>query len=724
MDSSDDNEEFERRIGDLDRKLRVLEYNLSQASQDTIKDSLTPHQRHIDYLSEYEEEDYDECTLELPFMNKGKKPSTLTSGFKGGELKIEPLIGSLGIPAGIVSLDLNDYDENDFIDYDQDYSDSDEDSDDDSALDNAFNTNYNTDDDSENGDAGGIGGQSNVNGGSRNGKSTNYRDENGNSEHVRHYSGKQDGQNYKANNRTTRPATMPTYKASEPTALKVGNSPIFNPEKRWSDFATQRISELDIDPKTEPKRHSLVLSKSISNSGGFYIAMQDYIPDDTDYIQLLHGDLIKMKTDWGVNLHTLEQGKIDPKYLLGVTAEVVVEMLTKMNISQVVLKDIEGLVDGFDENTNIDTFNPREDPEDIIPIPKLRSYKSSHCIESEDPTLFFCWKEKSDRVAVFGSFNNYEKVVPLFFDSVSKVFVAFCESVQSNGDYCYFRFLVDDVWRTDQSIPQQLVGDEVYNYLLMTCGEIQGRLAITKYEPVRFKILPRMILLDQCEANSSEFNLDSSQIYLAIEELMVINEEFKHLRVDSGISVSSKMIANECTEPLLNSASTLGDIHYACYTYQCKNDGLCYSLSCSKPTLIGTNWNGSSNTSSALKVKRTKPLSLYIPVEPALPGEDDFINRNSLVLGPLVSPTNSNGSDYDMEFGHKSIECLVEDYIKRVDPTYDIYEKLSELGNVLEPSDSSIELLNTDDWYSPTMKGSSGPVDKEFTLDNSIVFLK
>ena len=698
MDSSSENEEFERQIVDLDKKLRILEFNLSQQSQDTIKDSLTPHQTRMEYVSE-QEEDYDECTLELPFM-------------KNFGAKIEPLVGSLGIPSNITGLNLQDYTDDDFIDYDEYNTDSEDSSSDDEQCTESINYTLRPRDDDDSDDEGDFkSGQPSSSNTLK--KSMHTTSNNDTTEHVRYHSGNFDGKGYKANRLSilinTRPLTMPaSYK-------QLDTVPVVR-EKRWSNYAMERIGELDFNQQSL-KRDSILTPQSISIKGGFFIAMQDYMPDDCDYIKLLHGDLIKMKSDWGVNLHTLEQGKINSDYLLSVTSEVVIEMLTRMNISEVVLKDIEGLVDGFDSYSS--ASSEISVMEDIIKSKPSKNFKSTHCIQSDPPTIFFCWNGKCDRVAVYGSFNNYEKVVPLFFDSSSKVYVAFCESFQPNGDVCYFRFLVDDSWRIDDIIPSEIINGEIYNCLVMNCGEIQAKKVVIKREPVRFKVLPRMILLEQ-EVDGCELIIDSSEIDKAIWELGTGVDPFeKHLRIDSGISMASKLNGEDFgLSSAISSMST--SAIYSCYSYNCANLGNCYSISC----------NRVEREIPSIAKQERRPSTIYIPNEVEFDSnEDDFFNSRHSISRPVVSPSNSsNESDYDCEFPHHEITYFVEDYIKEVDPSYNVFDKLSELGNIsdipdLQLSESSVELEENVDWYSPTFSGQNNQVDNDFQLDTCNLFL-
>lgn len=71
----------------------------------------------------------------------------------------------------------------------------------------------------------------------------------------------------------------------------------------------------------------------------------------------------------------------------------------------------------------------------------------THCIVSGDNVtcIYFVWKYGGNSVSVWGSFNNWTKCIPLFYDSSSELFVAFVECTDlSQGDTCFFRFVVDD----------------------------------------------------------------------------------------------------------------------------------------------------------------------------------------------------------------------------------------------------------------------------------------
>ena len=714
MDSSDDNDEFERQINDLDKKLRVLEYNLSQASQDTVTDYLTPHARPVEFQSESEQEDYDDCTYELPFMNSGSNT-----------LKIEPLVGSLGIPTNIVGLSLKDYTEEDFIDYD--YSDSDEDEE---KLDSGcrpsaeFRENGEDDDDTDfqpnsspfslfGGNPGHINVIRFLNGTNRHSAEGTSSSGAKTNSHAMKRKTCANGFSQSKLDYPARPRTIPSLNSNE----MVGT--LIHKQKRWSNFASDRISELDIDANKPVQRKSTILTtNSVSNRGGFFIAMQDINSDDTDYIQIQHGDLIKMNAEWGVNLHTLEKGKINSDCLLSVTSEVVVEMLTRMNISEMVLKDIEGLVDGFDEAANIENETKVENPvsNQAITQKESRNFKSTHCIESETPTMFFCWKGNCQRVAVYGSFNNYEKVVPLFFDSSSKVYVAFCESQQQNGDVCYFKFLVDDdFWKIDDTIPCQVIDGDVYNYIPMNCGEIQAKFVVIKTESVRYKVLPRMITIEQAELHSNQISIDSTEINDAIHELDPRFEPiFKHVRIDSAISVSS----NRCNLPIQNRTNDVAS--FKCYSFNCVTTGFCYALSCSNFSRHEV-----LHISKRPTNLRLETLENNIDVDSDV--EQEFLmNRQSLVMGPIVSPTNSsNESDYDFDFPQEKIEYLVEDYIRCIDPSYDVFDKLSNLGDIshLDSSDNSVDISESVDWYSPPFTAQSEELETGFRLDQGTLSL-
>jgi hypothetical protein len=146
----------------------------------------------------------------------------------------------------------------------------------------------------------------------------------------------------------------------------------------------------------------------------------------------------------------------------------------------------------------------------------------THCMEAspgEKPNLYFVWKHGGTRVAVWGSFNNWSRAIPLFYDGSTEMFVAFteCEDVQE-GETCIFKFSVDDEWKVDPEL--EIITDDEdgsqYNALLICSQYYQGSQVEATYEPVRYKVLPRLM-----RTTSVEYVLDSDDLGSAVNDARI-----------------------------------------------------------------------------------------------------------------------------------------------------------------------------------------------------------
>jgi hypothetical protein len=166
-----------------------------------------------------------------------------------------------------------------------------------------------------------------------------------------------------------------------------------------------------------------------------------------------------------------------------------------------------------------------EDPDRTITLEELKAMNldyQTHCMEAlpgEKPNLYFVWKHGGTRVAVWGSFNNWSRAIPLFYDGSTEMFVAFteCEDVQE-GETCIFKFSVDDEWKVDPEL-EIIVDDEdgsQYNAILICSQYYQGSQVEATYEPVRYKVLPRLM-----RTTSVEYVLDSDDLGSAVNDARI-----------------------------------------------------------------------------------------------------------------------------------------------------------------------------------------------------------
>ncbi|KAJ3251284.1 hypothetical protein HK103_000356 [Boothiomyces macroporosus] len=289
----------------------------------------------------------------------------------------------------------------------------------------------------------------------------------------------------------------------------------------------------------------------VGDEPGVYVAVVDYNPPRLTsshvLLQVEMGQVVKvtriLSEGWafGENQTTNEIGQIPLSVLVRLSNELIVELAS---------------------DTPPEPVNPYEE-EVVISMSDLKAASSheTHCMETlleENPAIYFTWRYGGGKVYVWGSFNNWEYPIQLFFDGPTGIFVAFADCVfLKNGDQCDFKFVVDDEWKVDPSLPLIYNEDGTRLNTIKVCSHFaQGQVFCEQLQLVRYK-LPTRIVKHQLEPQhlcwkDALIAFNDARIRDAIEErssciythkditettTLTINPVLKLHRFDSGISL-------------------------------------------------------------------------------------------------------------------------------------------------------------------------------------------
>jgi Glycogen recognition site of AMP-activated protein kinase len=114
------------------------------------------------------------------------------------------------------------------------------------------------------------------------------------------------------------------------------------------------------------------------------------------------------------------------------------------------------------------------------------------------PSLYFIWKWPGKSVTLWGSFNDWARGIPLFYDQNTSAHVAFVETIEKQGEFCVFKYFVDGEWKVDPEVEQVLEDDDVFNTMQVLVNVIEGDLVEREVEvkeelEIRYIIPPRLI---------------------------------------------------------------------------------------------------------------------------------------------------------------------------------------------------------------------------------------
>ncbi|KAJ3274052.1 hypothetical protein HDV01_003547 [Terramyces sp. JEL0728] len=266
----------------------------------------------------------------------------------------------------------------------------------------------------------------------------------------------------------------------------------------------------------------------IADEPGVYVAIVDYHPPKLTSSHVLLpvdiGQMIKvtrvLSDGWvfGENQTTKEIGQIPLSVLVRLSGELLLELATDPSPEQ---------------------SNPYGEDEVVISMSDLKTASSheTHCMETlleENPAIYFTWRYGGGKVYVWGNFNNWEYPVQLFFDGPSGIFVAFADCVYlSNADQCEFKFVVDDEWKIDPSLPIIYNEDGTrLNTIKVSSHFAQGEMFCEQLQLVRYK-LPDRIARHQVEHQGISWKdtltaFNDARIRDAIEDLLPATLIYNH----------------------------------------------------------------------------------------------------------------------------------------------------------------------------------------------------
>ncbi|KAJ3317708.1 hypothetical protein HDV06_001302 [Boothiomyces sp. JEL0866] len=265
----------------------------------------------------------------------------------------------------------------------------------------------------------------------------------------------------------------------------------------------------------------------ITDEPGVYVAVVDYNPPRLTsshvLLQVTMGQVVKvtriLSDGWafGENQSTKEIGQIPLSVLVRLSNELLIELAA---------------------DPSVEPINPY-DEEVVISMNDLKAASSheTHCMETlleENPAVYFTWRYGGGKVYVWGNFNNWEYSIQLFFDGPTGIFVAFADCVYlKNGDNCEFKFVVDDEWKVDPSMPLIYNEDGTrLNTIKISSHFCQGEVFCEQLQIVRYK-LPTRIARHQMEPDELSWKdaliaFNDARIRDAIEDLSPSSWIYNH----------------------------------------------------------------------------------------------------------------------------------------------------------------------------------------------------
>ncbi|KAJ3310400.1 hypothetical protein HDV04_005058 [Boothiomyces sp. JEL0838] len=239
---------------------------------------------------------------------------------------------------------------------------------------------------------------------------------------------------------------------------------------------------------------------------GYYVAIGDYYHSNQLKVSL--GDVIKVTSInndycYGINQNTNEQG------------------LLPLDILVQLSKEVFQPQDLFEDESEGELISMNE-------LNSLSLDYTTHCLETENETsIYFAWRYGGESVAVWGSFNDWQRPIQLFYDSVTTIFVCFAETHLQHGELCFFKFVVDDQYQVDHTLPTVTNEDGTFNYIVICTRYCQGKEHEIDIQQVH-QIVSNQSMTEYDFTKEIQFNdvsVDYPTIAVESVELQEIHEE-------------------------------------------------------------------------------------------------------------------------------------------------------------------------------------------------------
>jgi hypothetical protein len=165
--------------------------------------------------------------------------------------------------------------------------------------------------------------------------------------------------------------------------------------------------------------------------------------------------------------------------------------------------------------------------EHVITLNQLKTINTHIIITNQEPVVCFVWKYNATLVSVWGSFNNWSRGIPLFYDSHSGVWIAFCDIHPSVVQEIVFVFLVDSHWNIDEDLEWFVDGEDQYNTISLVANEIQEQAHAVHVETLlqQEQVQKQVLVQDQEEHNVLEIKEDRIR-----DSLEVLESERKFMK--------------------------------------------------------------------------------------------------------------------------------------------------------------------------------------------------
>ncbi|KAH9249494.1 hypothetical protein BASA81_012758 [Batrachochytrium salamandrivorans] len=230
---------------------------------------------------------------------------------------------------------------------------------------------------------------------------------------------------------------------------------------------------------------------------GTYVTVFDYIPQKPNELTVRLGDIIDVHLTFhdgwclGENHQTRAAGMVPLYSLVKLAPELEIELLAKLPPISEIPKPAVDCVVSYDQlkvevplQRTLSTTNSETICSRFLSTSTLSPYPSTR----KASTLFFVWRFPAEKVGISGTFNNWKRQIPMFYDHSSKMYTAFVEGDHlAHGDICEYKYFVDGIWTCDDELPVVVDGTGIKNNFLVVCTQFAyGRETTSEIPQVQY----------------------------------------------------------------------------------------------------------------------------------------------------------------------------------------------------------------------------------------------
>ncbi|KAJ1343638.1 hypothetical protein BSLG_001786 [Batrachochytrium salamandrivorans] len=389
-----------------------------------------------------------------------------------------------------------------------------------------------------------------------------------------------------------------------------------------SDSVSDSLSDCSLEDGE--LRSSMIGSTYSMPEPGTYVTVFDYIPQKPNELTVRLGDIIDVHLTFhdgwclGENHQTRAAGMVPLYSLVKLAPELEIELLAKLPPISEIPKPAVDCVVSYDQlkvevplqrtlsTTNSETIcsrflststlSPCKDVYNeaknivstyMVTMGDLRRVSIQyipHSLESRgwellDPstrkasTLFFVWRFPAEKVGISGTFNNWKRQIPMFYDHSSKMYTAFVEGDHlAHGDICEYKYFVDGIWTCDDELPVVVDGTGIKNNLVVCTQFAYGRETTSEIPQVQYIEQQRIFLSHWIQRNLGEpccflkyqssvasSDRTTTRSHLATQNIMSIHDTVDETDESTAFNAQRQLPSEETSDWLSRHHSYVSD---------------------------------------------------------------------------------------------------------------------------------------------------------------------